>query len=59
MAAFTEHIFPRLLKPSKKVTKQASANWEVFSYIIPAVATSQLHLSMREKDVGMQTLRDE
>lgn len=48
----------RVLKPFEEITKQASQDSELISFVIPAVATLHSYLSKRQKDSGVQTLKD-
>lgn len=49
----------RVLQPFEEITKEASAEKEIISYVIPAVATLKSYLSKRLNDSGVQTLKEE
>jgi hypothetical protein len=49
----------RVLKPFVEMTLDASAEHEKISYVIPAAATIVSYLSKRQKDSGVQTLKEE
>lgn len=48
-----------VLKPFEEMNKQASSDQEFISYVIPAVATLLSYLSKRQKDSGVQTMKEQ
>lgn len=54
--ALIENIL-RILQPFEEITKQASSDKEIISFVIPAVATLKSYLSKRQKDEGVQTMK--
>lgn len=49
----------RVLKPFEEITKQARSDEELISFVIPAVTTLNSYLNKRQKDSGVQTLKDQ
>lgn len=48
----------RVLKPFVEITKQASIDIKLISFVKPAVTTLHSYLSKRPKDCGVQTLKE-
>ena len=46
----------RVLKPFEEITKPASSDRELISFVIPAVNTLNSYLTKLQKDSGVQTL---
>ena len=49
----------RVLKPFFEMTEGASKKFEKISFVIPATSTLMSYLSKRQKDEGVQTLKEE